>query len=480
VATAVVTNGAVTAINLSDPGSGYKWQPSITIGGPGTGAAAVALGVTLPLQPKAIHDEMNAAYDPEYGRMSGLLGLELPVTNALNQQLILYPYANPPTDMLSNSVLATPIGSLNDGTEIWKITHNGVDTHPIHFHLVDVQIVNRVAWDNALLPPEPNEIGWKETVRVNPLEHCIVAMRPHAPVLPFTPVNSVRPIDVTKSIGTTLMGFPNGQFVDPGNNAVAVINHNVNFGWEYVWHCHILSHEEMDMMHSLNLVVAPKEPSNLAGSLLNGPRRVVLNWTNNAPNVTHFIIERATNAAFTANLRTFTVTGGINNVPPTPPATTYTDATVVANTIYYYRVKAANTVGDNTVYAAPAVGWPNRTAVSVLASNMVTIGGAASAPAAPSGLAATQTAGNLLVRLSWRDNSTNETNFTVQRATAPGGPWTTLTTTVPASVPNTATGGTITYNDTRVAIPVTYIYRVFATNAAGSSAASNQATITTR
>ena len=24
----------------------------------------------------------------------------------------------------------------------------------------------------------------------------------------------------------------------------------VNFGWEYVWHCHILSHEEMDMMRS--------------------------------------------------------------------------------------------------------------------------------------------------------------------------------------------------------------------------------------
>ena len=27
-----------------------------------------------------------------------------------------------------------------DGTQIWKITHNGVDTHAIHFHLFNVQI----------------------------------------------------------------------------------------------------------------------------------------------------------------------------------------------------------------------------------------------------------------------------------------------------------------------------------------------------
>ena len=24
-----------------------------------------------------------------------------------------------------------------------------------------------------------------------------------------------------------------------------------NFGWEYMWHCHILSHEEMDMMRPM-------------------------------------------------------------------------------------------------------------------------------------------------------------------------------------------------------------------------------------
>ena len=30
-----------------------------------------------------------------------------------------------------------------------------------------------------------------------------------------------------------------------------IVNAMTNFGWEYVWHCHILSHEEMDMMRPM-------------------------------------------------------------------------------------------------------------------------------------------------------------------------------------------------------------------------------------
>ena len=82
--------------------------------------------------------------------------------------------------MIANSSPATPIGALDDGTQIWKFTHNGVDTHVMHFHLFNVQVVNRVGWDGAIKPLEPNEIGWKESVRMNPLEDIIVALRPFA------------------------------------------------------------------------------------------------------------------------------------------------------------------------------------------------------------------------------------------------------------------------------------------------------------
>ncbi len=54
----------------------------------------------------------------------------------------------------------TPISRRRkDGTQIWRITHNGVDTHPIHFHLYDVQVLNRVTWDNIIIPPDPTELG---------------------------------------------------------------------------------------------------------------------------------------------------------------------------------------------------------------------------------------------------------------------------------------------------------------------------------
>ena len=52
------------------------------------------------------------------------------------------------------------------------------------------------------------------------------------------------------------MGFTN---LDPytGNPIVPpVTNELFNFGWEYVWHCHILSHEEMDMMRPIVFNVA--------------------------------------------------------------------------------------------------------------------------------------------------------------------------------------------------------------------------------
>ncbi len=45
-----------------------------------------------------------------------------------------------------------------------------MDTHPLHFHLYDVQLLNRVTWDNIVSPPDPTELGWKDTVRMSPLE----------------------------------------------------------------------------------------------------------------------------------------------------------------------------------------------------------------------------------------------------------------------------------------------------------------------
>ena len=300
---------------------------------------------------------MNAAYEPEYGRMSGLLGLELQSTNALAQNFMLYGYASPPVEVIKDSMTPLSEPSAVDGTQIWKITHNGVDTHTYHFHLYNVQLINRVAWDGILIPPDANELGWKETVRTNPLEHTIVALRPAVPELPFKVPNSTRPIDPTMPVGEILAGPPGG-FVDPAGNPVTVTNHLVNFGWEYAIHCHLLGHEEMDMMHAQAIAVAPEAPTNL--TVTNGSS-VNLTWKDNSISETGFTIQRATNANFTA---------GLTNITVGPNIVTYNDTTAGGGN-NYYRVQASNVVGDTALYPAPAVGFPTKYANSTF-SNTVT------------------------------------------------------------------------------------------------------------
>jgi FtsP/CotA-like multicopper oxidase with cupredoxin domain len=190
------------------------------------------------MKPKAMHDEMGATFD-DYGRMSAKLGLEAPFVNGAIANFILQNFVDPVTEIVRANEI-----------QIWRITHNGVDTHPIHFHLFDVQVLNRVGWDGFIRLPDLNELGWKDTVRVSPLEDTIVALRPVKPQVPFAQPNSVRPLNPSQPLGSDI-GFSQ---IDPvtGNAAVpAQTNQMVNFGHEYTWHCHILSHEENDMMRPI-------------------------------------------------------------------------------------------------------------------------------------------------------------------------------------------------------------------------------------
>ena len=259
------------------------------------------LTAPVPMQPKAIQE----LFDTDYGRMNATLGTELPNTSATIQVTIPLMYLDPPTEIIKPSQPGAKIGDPDDGTQIWKVTHNGVDTHAIHFHLFDVQVINRVGWDGAIRPPDPNELGWKDTVRMNPLEDAIVAMRPMMPRLPFKVPDSVRPLDPTRALGTT------AQFtgVDPATGQpVTVTNVMCDFGWEHVWHCHLLGHEENDMMRPIVFLASPAGPSDLAGTETVSPTAVSLTWTNNAtyPAATEVTIQRATNTAFTQGVTTFT------------------------------------------------------------------------------------------------------------------------------------------------------------------------------
>ena len=222
------------------------------------------------MQPKAIQE----LFELNYGRMNATLGVELPFTNFNTQTTIPLGYLDPLTETFRDSSGIVPY-TTSDGTQVWKITHNGVDTHAIHFHLFNVQLINRVGWDGMIKPPDPNELGWKETVRMNPLEDCIVAFRAVSPTLPFKIGDSIRPADPTRPLGAPI------TVTDPTTgNPTIVSNALVNFGWEYVWHCHLLGHEENDMMRPVEFQVSPAPPTSLTATASAGPQ-VSLAWTNN-------------------------------------------------------------------------------------------------------------------------------------------------------------------------------------------------------
>ena len=396
--------------------------------------------ITMPLQPKAIQE----LFELDYGRMNATLGVELPFTNFNTQTTIPLGYHDPLTEVIGNSDKMTPIGSAGDGTQIWKITHNGVDTHAIHFHLFNVQLINRVGWDGAIRPPDPNEVGWEETVRMNPLEDAIVALRPVAPSLPFKIGDSVRPLDPTVAVGAPL------TLTNPADgNPITVPNDMTNFGWEYVWHCHLLGHEENDMMRPIEFQVSPAKPSGLTATSPptgTNPPSVTLNWSNNAttPAATDFLVQRATDAAFTANLATFAVPGS---------ATTYTDTPLATHSTFYYRVRAENAIS----YSA----WSG-------SANATTAG---RLPTAPTGLAVTGTTSSS-ISVSWTNpgGGAPVTGIRVQRSTAGAfGPWTTAA---------TVSATTTAYTLTGLAGATGYWIRVQAFNADGS-AASNVAHGTT-
>jgi len=442
--------------------------------------------VSIPLEPKAIHDEMNSTSFDEYGRMQATLGVEVvPATPGL-QNVVMSPYVFPPVDVIDTTSLpradvkVTPIATADDGTQIWKITHNGVDTHPIHFHATDVQILNRITWDNIVIPPDLTELGWKETIRVSPLEDTIVAMRPAIPTLPFDFPNSIRrlspmmpdgmEIDLSSlkdGLGLGMSAFaPNGEPID-------VRNHYINFGAEYVYHCHILSHEEMDMMHSVLYAFPPVKPSNLL-FVDNGGGVGTLSWTDNSRSETAFVVEKlGTGGAWTAVGRVDRVLTDLNTTGGTVSLPNLTWATGDQ-----FRVVAQNVVGDTWDYRNPNLNeippgtfaFPVITAESV--SDPLTVAPPPPVPpppAAPTDLTATVEAGPQ-VRLDWVDTAADFDGFVIERSTD-GVNFSVLPTLVGPVPP-------FTYVDTPVSAGVTYTYRVAAYNLGGTSAYSNTASAT--
>lgn len=104
-------------------------------------------------------------------------------------------------------------------TEIWSFVNPTDDSHPIHLHLVRFQILDRrkfetfgfvarqqLRFTGPPVPPDASEAGWKDTVRA-----------------------------------------------DPGMVTRIIVRFE-GYAGRYVWHCHILEHEDNEMMRPFDVL----------------------------------------------------------------------------------------------------------------------------------------------------------------------------------------------------------------------------------
>lgn len=178
-------------------------------------------------------------------------------------------------------------------------------------------------------------------------------------------------------------------------------------------------------------VTKPAAPAGLTAK--SGNAEVTLAWTAST-GASSYIVTRAAAAA-----GPYTQIG-------TSVSTSYTATGLTNGTAYYFEVLAVNTAGSSAP-SADATATPSA---------------AVTAPAAPSGLTATD--GNAQVSLSWTASS-GATSYHVKRATVSGGPYTVVA--MPASV---------SYVDTGLMNGSTFYYVVSAVNSVGESANSSQVT----
>jgi spore coat protein A, manganese oxidase len=114
-------------------------------------------------------------------------------------------------------------------TEIWSFLNATGDVHPIHLHLVQFQVLNRQAFDRPTylqtgkvlftgipIAPESNERpAWKDTVKTYSGYITRVIAR---------------------------FDLPTGTSPKPGEE------------FRYVWHCHVLEHEDNEMMRPYKVI----------------------------------------------------------------------------------------------------------------------------------------------------------------------------------------------------------------------------------
>jgi spore coat protein A len=132
------------------------------------------------------------------------------------------------------------------GCEVWKILNLTGDTHPVHVHLVQFQILNRQRYNASAYQTPP------------------VSQSPNTPFTPVTPITIPSPPDANEQ------GFKDTVRVNPGE-VVSIAAFFTGYCGKYMYHCHILEHEDHDMMRPFVVVAADAFAMMNSEMMMTGP-----------------------------------------------------------------------------------------------------------------------------------------------------------------------------------------------------------------
>ncbi|MBT0664625.1 chitobiase/beta-hexosaminidase C-terminal domain-containing protein [Geobacter pelophilus] len=163
-------------------------------------------------------------------------------------------------DFMDPNSPITDLPKLND-TEIWEIANFTPDAHPIHVHLVAFQILNRQEF--SVDPASPTKI-YDPTPGVPPFTR--LPLMPYSAPPSYLFVQQI-PGDLNYAPlpgGVATVPLPPDPWEIAPKDTIQALPGTVtrliakfDLPGLYVWHCHILSHEENDMMRPLIVTTPP-------------------------------------------------------------------------------------------------------------------------------------------------------------------------------------------------------------------------------
>jgi spore coat protein A len=132
--------------------------------------------------------------------------------------------------------------------EVWHIVNFSTDAHPVHLHLVDFQILSRHFYKVAGADPTASIVS-----ATNP--DTGLFPDPHQSIVPALIPEPSRPNDADNPTGVDAneAGWKDVVRVNP-NEIVTIAMIFEGFTGRFMYHCHILEHEDMDMMRPMVVV----------------------------------------------------------------------------------------------------------------------------------------------------------------------------------------------------------------------------------